>query len=357
MTPLGPMLAYSVNEDGFSRLRAINLSDESEYTMPALPEGRISGLSFNPKGGRFAFTINGPKGPGDVYSVRPLRSRMIRWTFSELGGLDPANLAPAELIRFETFDQVDGAPRTLPSFLYRPAGDGPFPVLIDIHGGPESQERPTFNPLIQYLVGEMGIAVLAPNVRGSAGYGKNSLLLDNGFRREDSVRDIGALLDWVGEQPKLDESRVALIGGSYGGFMVLASMAEYGERLRAGIDIVGISNFVTFLENTKPYRRDLRRAEYGDERDAEMRAFLTRVSPTTNAAKIKRPLFIAQGLNDPRVPASESEQMVAEIRASGGSVWYLLANDEGHGFRKKRNRDFYTAAVALFLETHLLPRE
>ena len=193
-----------------------------------------------------------------------------------------------------------------------------------------------------------------PNVRGSSGYGKAYLQLDNGYQREDSVKDIGALLDWVARQSELDAERVAVIGGSYGGYMVLASMTHYDDRLRAGIDIVGISNFVTFLENTQDYRRDLRRVEYGDERDPEMRAFLEKISPTTNAGKITKPLFVAQGLNDPRVPASESEQMVEVIRENGGVVWYLLARDEGHGFRKKANRDYYGRAVVLFLQEHLL---
>ncbi len=257
------------------------------------------------------------------------------------------------MIRYETFDQVDGRPRTIPAFLYQPRGDGPFPVLIDIHGGPEGQERPSFSSWTQFLVNELNLAVLAPNVRGSSGYGKSYLLLDNGFRREDSVKDIGTLLDWVAARPDLDAERVTVYGGSYGGYMVLASMVTYNDRLRAGIDVVGISNFVTFLKNTQDYRRDLRRAEYGDERDPAMHDFLMKISPTTNAAKIAKPLFVAQGLNDPRVPASESEQMVDVIRKGGGTVWYMLAKDEGHGFAKKSNRDFFTQAAALFLETFL----
>ncbi|MEM8993529.1 MAG: prolyl oligopeptidase family serine peptidase, partial [Acidobacteriota bacterium] len=177
------------------------------------------------------------------------------------------------------------------------------------------------------------------------------------FLREDSVKDIGSLLDWVEAQPELDADRVAVYGGSYGGYMVLASMIHYGDRLRAGVDIVGISNFVTFLTNTKDYRRDLRRVEYGDERDPAMRAHLEKISPTTRASEITKPLLIAQGLNDPRVPASESEQMVAEIRKAGGDVWYFLAKDEGHGFRKRTNRDAFQATVVLFFEQHLLPQE
>jgi dipeptidyl aminopeptidase/acylaminoacyl peptidase len=227
-------------------------------------------------------------------------------------------------------------------------------VLIYIHGGPESQFRPGFSPVFQYYLNELGLAVIAPNVRGSTGYGKNFLKLDNGYKREDSVKDIGKLLDWIKQQPELDSSRVAVIGGSYGGYMVLASMAHFNNRLRCGIDVVGISNFVTFLENTKSYRRNLRRVEYGDERDPRMRRHLERISPTANAHKIAKPILIIQGQNDPRVPASEAEQMLHAIRRNGGEAWYMLAKDEGHGFRKKSNREFYDKTVILFLQKHLL---
>ncbi|MEM8768365.1 MAG: alpha/beta fold hydrolase, partial [Pseudomonadota bacterium] len=255
---------------------------------------------------------------------------------------------------YDSFDRLDGQPRQIPAFVYRPKGPGPHPVLISIHGGPEGQYRPRFSPTFQYLVGELGLAVIAPNVRGSAGYGKSYLKLDNGLKREDSVRDIGALLDWIGTQPDLDAERVVVMGGSYGGYMVLASLVHYGDRLAAGIESVGISNFVTFLTNTQPYRQDLRRAEYGDERDPEMRAYLEAISPLNQVEKITRPLLISQGANDPRVPASESEQIYAALKASGTPVWYILAEDEGHGFRKKANRDYNAAVRTLFLEEHVL---
>jgi len=226
--------------------------------------------------------------------------------------------------------------------------------VIYIHGGPESQYRPYFSSTFQYWINELGLAVIAPNVRGSAGYGKSYLKLDNGFNREQTVRDIGALLDWIATQPNLNSDRVAVYGGSYGGYMVLASMTNYNDRLRAGVEIVGISNFVTFLENTKEYRRNLRRAEYGDERDPAMRKYLNEISPSNNAQKIRKPVFVAQGLNDPRVPASESEQIVETIRSNDGTVWYMLATDEGHGFKKKSNRDFYRDVTIMFLEEFLL---
>jgi dipeptidyl aminopeptidase/acylaminoacyl peptidase len=222
-------------------------------------------------------------------------------------------------------------------------------VLIDIHGGPESQHRPEWSSFRQYLVSKLGFAVVAPNVRGSSGYGRTYLALDNGKLREDSVRDIGALLVWIGLQSTFDRNRIVVAGGSYGGYMTLASLVHYGDRLAGGIDTVGISNFVTFLTNTADYRRELRRAEYGDEREPSMRAHLQSISPLTNAAAIRKPLLIVQGLNDPRVPASESEQMMATVRARGGEVWYLAAKDEGHGFRKKANSDVYRATIVAFL--------
>ena len=351
----GRHLAFTVNEDGVSALHVRETATGADVPTPELPTGIVYSLAFSPDGERLAMTLNTPTTPGDVYSFSlGDAGELTRWTYSETGGLSEDRFVEPELVRYETFDEVDGQARTIPAFFYKPEGDGPFPVLIDIHGGPEGQERPYFSSTTQYYVNELGIAVLAPNVRGSSGYGKSYLLLDNGFKREESVQDIGALLDWIADQPELDADRVAVYGGSYGGYMVLASMTNYNRRLRAGIDIVGISNFVTFLENTQDYRRDLRRAEYGDERDPEMREFLQEISPTTNAEKITKPLFVAQGLNDPRVPASESEQMVEVIREGGGPVWYFLAKDEGHGFSKKSNRDAFNQAAALFLETYLL---
>lgn len=351
----GRYLAFTVNEDGISHLHLRDLSQGgAAVELPERPEGLIYGLEFDPASRRLGMTVNTPRTPGDVFSLDLASKKLERWTYSELGGLSTDDLVSPQLIRFPTFDKVDGAPRTIPAFYYRPSGPGPFPVVIDIHGGPEGQERPGFNPFTQFLVDELGVAVLAPNVRGSSGYGKSYLKLDNGMLREDSVKDIGSLLDWVATQPDLDKDRVAVFGGSYGGYMVLASMFHFNDRLRAGVDVVGISNFVTFLENTQDYRRDLRRVEYGDERDAEMRTFLERISPTTNATKINDPLFVVQGLNDPRVPASESEQMVDVIRGNGGEVWYLLAKDEGHGFRKKVNRDYFLASTGLFFERYLV---
>jgi dipeptidyl aminopeptidase/acylaminoacyl peptidase len=350
----GRYLAFVANEDGIDRLHILDLQSGGEISCPALPMGRIHSLKFHPDGQRLGLVLNTPQTPGDVYVLHMTSQELVRWTNSETGGLRNEDFVVPEIIRFATFDSLDGQPRTIPSFYYRPAGEGPFPVIIDIHGGPESQARPYFHARRQFWVKEMGIAVFRPNVRGSRGYGKSYLLLDNGYKREGSVRDIGALLDWIEGRPELDSDRVAVYGGSYGGYMVLASMVHYNDRLRAAIDLYGISNFVTFLENTRDYRRYLRRAEYGDERDPRMRDFLERISPVNNAAKITKPMFIYQGLNDPRVPVSESEQMVETIRKNGGQVWYLLATDEGHGLGKRTNRDYFYGAAVLFLEKYLL---
>lgn len=351
----GRHLAYVANEDGISRLHVLALPGETPVALPALPVGVMALGGFSPDGGRLAVTINGATSPSDVHVVDLAAGGATRWTRSEVGGLDAGAFIAPTLVRFPTFDTVGGERRTIPAFYYRPPGEGPFPVVINIHGGPEAQARPVFSPQFQFLARELGVAVLVPNVRGSAGYGKAYLALDDGRRREDAVRDIGALLDWIATRPELDADRVGVSGGSYGGYMVLASMVHFGQRLRAGIDVVGISDFVTFLTNTQDYRRDLRRAEYGDERDPEMRAFLKEISPLTHAGRIDRPLFVAQGANDPRVPASEAEQIVARVRANGTLVWYLLFEDEGHGFAKKRNRDLYEAAAMLFWQRHLLP--
>jgi dipeptidyl aminopeptidase/acylaminoacyl peptidase len=236
------------------------------------------------------------------------------------------------------------------AILQRPRTQGPWPVLIDIHGGPEAQARPYFGSFHQFLLNELGIAVIEPNVRGSTGYGRSFHRLDDGKLREDSVKDIGALLDWIGMQPEFDANRVIVGGGSYGGYMVYAVMAMYPDRIAGGMSSVGISNFVTFLESTAEYRRDLRRVEYGDERDPEMRAFLEAISPTTKADSIVKPLLVAQGKNDPRVPYTEAEQVVEIVRGKGQDVWYFLALDEGHGFARKENRDLYQAVTVLFLE-------
>jgi dipeptidyl aminopeptidase/acylaminoacyl peptidase len=346
----GRYLAYVENADGVSRLTVLDNTQKREITPPGIADAHIYEVRFDRAGHRLAFTAETAQTPRDVYVYDLQSNALERWTHSEVGPVDARTFVGAERIRYPTWDRVDGQPRLLSAYVYQPRSAGPHPVVINIHGGPEAQYRPDFDAFTEFLVNELGYVVIAPNVRGSSGYGKSFLALDNGVLREDAVKDIGSLLVWIGLQRDLDRNRVVVMGGSYGGYMALASLAAYNDRLRGGIDVVGISNFVTFLTGTSAYRRDLRRAEYGDERDPRMRGFLSRISPLTNAASIRRPLLVVQGLNDPRVPRAESEQLVARIRAGGGEVWYLAAKDEGHGFRKKTNRDFYLQTAAMFLQ-------
>jgi dipeptidyl aminopeptidase/acylaminoacyl peptidase len=349
----GRHLAFVANEGGLGRVHVLSLPDHRPVDLPQLPAGVVAGIGFDPQGRRLAVTLNSATAPSDVYVHDLGAGTLVRWTESEVGGLDPARFVAPALIDYPTFDSVDGAPRRIPAFYYRPRGAGPFPVVVRIHGGPESQELPVFNPLIQYLVNEEGIAVLMPNVRGSSGYGKTWLQLDNGMRRKDAVKDIGALLDWIARQPELDAKRVGLQGQSYGGYMVLASLVDYPERIRAAIELYGISHYTSFLQNTEVYRRDQRRAEYGDERDPAMHAFFERIAPLNNAQRIRSALFVGQGANDPRVRPSESAQIVRAVRANGREVWYLEFADEGHGFLKKSNMDYFYAASVMFWRQHL----
>jgi len=346
----GRTLAFTTNEDGYSVLSLLDARTRRSQSVQT-PRGVIGGLQFAKGAPVLAFTGSGFTRTGDAYTYDLRTRRVARWTESEVGGLDASRFVEPSLAMTRSFDD-----RMVPGYLYKPAAGGPFPVVIHIHGGPEGQARPRFDPLLQYLAVESGIAILVPNVRGSDGYGKSALLADNGRLREDSVKDIGAFLDWIVAEPDLDESRVAVFGGSYGGYMVLASLVHFGERIRAGVDVVGISNFVTFLENTSPYRQDLRRVEYGDERDPGMREHLQRISPVTNVDRIRSALFVAHGANDPRVPASEAEAIVQAVRQGGREVWYMLARNEGHGFQKKENRDAFLELAVAFLERQLGPR-
>ena len=318
-----------------------------------MPIGTIGGLQFSKDNKNLGLTLNTFQSPSDTYLLELSRSplghgKLIRWTFSEVGGLDTTIFVEPELIEYGTFDG-----RKIPAFVYAKKSDKPQPVIISIHGGPEGQSRPRFSSTYQLWASSLNAAVITPNVRGSDGYGKEYLSLDNGYKREDSVKDIGALLDWIKTQPHLDSERVAVYGGSYGGYMVLASAVHYSDRLKAAIDVVGISNFVTFLKNTKDYRRDLRRVEYGDERDPDMEAFLQRISPNNNVDRINVPMFVVQGENDPRVPVTEAEQVVKSLKDNGKMVWYMNALNEGHGYRKKENRDIYQQAVIVFLKENL----
>lgn len=342
-SPDGRTIAYVVNEAGRSALRLMDARNQRALPAPALPPGIISGVRFDAAGQRIGFTLNSADAPGDVFSWDMRSRRLTRWTQSETGGIPRSTFVTPELITWRSFDGLE-----ISGFLYRPRTPGPHPVVIQIHGGPESQFRPGFNSTIQYWVNELGIAVIAPNVRGSTGYGRDFVALDDAEKREDSVRDIGALLDWIGAEQGLDSDRVIVYGGSYGGYMVLASMTHFNDRLAGGVNIVGISNFITFLENTSTYRRDLRRAEYGDEREPEMRAVFERISPLNNIGRVTKPMFVVHGYNDPRVPVSEAEQVYAAVRANGGEAWLMIAMNEGHGFARRENQQAQREAETLF---------
>jgi dipeptidyl aminopeptidase/acylaminoacyl peptidase len=346
----GHYLAYVSNEAGAGKLNLLDLRTHQDLTPPKLgAPGIIGSLSFDPQGKRLAFGFAAANQPRDAYVLSIAENRLEPWTASEAGAVDLGKFVVPHLAQFPTFDRTDGKARQIPAYVYEPATSGRHPVLISLHGGPESQFRPGFDPWIQYVVNELGFTVIAPNVRGSSGYGKSYMALDNGMLREDAVKDVGALLVWIGMQSTFDAKRVVVAGGSYGGYLTLAALVNYSDRLRGGVDVAGIGDFVSFLTNTAPYRQNQRRAEYGDERDLEMRSFLRRISPLTNADRITVPLLVVHGRNDPRVPLSEAEQVVNKLRAKGREVWYLLAADEGHGYRKKQNRDAYYATFAQFL--------
>lgn len=344
-------VAIAINEDGASRLFLFD-GDTLERKELKTPLGIVSGLSFSPDETQLGMTLARPDAPADVYSLAIEDGKLTRWTFSEIGGLDPSKFVVPQRIRVKSFDGLE-----VPAYYYRPqtaSEKKPAAVLLTIHGGPESQFQPYFSGALQYFINELGIAVIAPNVRGSSGYGKTYLKLDNAEKREDSVKDIGALLDWIAQQPELDKDRVAVSGGSYGGYMTLASLVHYPDRLKAGIDTVGIANFITFLESTAAYRQDLRRVEYGDERNEAMRKKLIEISPLTRAGEIKAALLVIHGKNDPRVPFGEAQQIADKVHANGRPVWTVYANNEGHGFAKKDNADYARAVQVLFLKEHLL---
>ncbi|QOV90325.1 S9 family peptidase [Humisphaera borealis] len=348
----GKLLAYTTNEDGSAVLHLLDTATRKELPLPKLPPGQISTLSFHANSQDLGIVLNSAKAPSDVYSVDVKSGVLTRWTQSETAGLNTDNFPDPSLVRWKSFDglQISG-------FLYKPDAakfPGKRPVIINIHGGPESQFRPGFMGSYNYYFTKLGCAAIFPNVRGSSGYGKTFLTLDNAEKREDSVKDIGALLDWIKTQPDLDPDRVMVVGGSYGGYMTLAVSVHYADRIRCAIDVVGISNFVSFLERTEPYRQDLRRVEYGDERNPAMRKVLEQISPLNNVAKIRKPLMVVHGANDPRVPLFEAEQIVKAMKEKQTPVWMLVAKDEGHGFAKKSNFQFQFYATVAFVRKFLL---
>ena len=355
MSEDGKTVAFATNENGMSRLYALDTAKDTYRPLSAVPPGLAARLTFHPNSRDLAFSLNSVQSAGDAYSVDVHTGKVERWTESEVGGLNPKTFREARLVTWKSFDG-----REISGYLSTPDPakfPGRRPVMISIHGGPEDQVRPGFRGQGNYLINELGIAILEPNVRGSDGYGKTFLKLDNGMHRDDTYKDINALLDWIAAQPNLDSARVMLRGGSYGGHMTWAVAAFYNDRIRCAEPIVGMSNLVTFLEHTESYRRDLRRVEYGDERDPAMRAYLEKIAPMNHLDTMHKPIFAVVGRNDPRVPWTESRQILDKLNAQGTPTWFMMANDEGHGYAKKRNRDFLFDAEVMFMRKYLLDGE
>ena len=350
LTHDGKMLAFLTNEEGVSVLHVRDTATGKEMPLPVLPAGVMGGVRWHKNGHELGFSLNNARGPGDCYSLDVATGKFERWTTSETA-VKTESFPQAELVRWKSFDG-----KMISGFLFKPPAKftGKRPVLVEIHGGPEGQSQPRFLGRSNYFLNELGIALIYPNVRGSTGYGKTFSLLDNGFKREDTYKDINALFDWIATQPELDADRIAVTGGSYGGHMTLAVSTFYSDRIRCSVDVVGMSNLVTFLEHTEAYRRDLRRVEYGDERDPRMREFLEKIAPMNNVDRIKKPMFVIAGKNDPRVPVSESQQIAEALKTQGTPVWLMIAKDEGHGYRKKPNQDFQFYATVEFLQKYLL---
>jgi dipeptidyl aminopeptidase/acylaminoacyl peptidase len=351
VAPDGKTVAFVTNEDGVSRLHLLDSGTCKESAIASLPIGIISDLRWHNNSVDLAFNLKSPQTPNDIYSVDVRNGKFERWSRAFTGLIDVDKLPKPEIIHWKSFDG-----RLISGVLYRPPATftGKRPVIIDIHGGPEEQYRPGFGYHDNYFVNELGVAKIFPNVRGSTGYGKAFVNLDNGLLRMNATKDIGALLDWIKNQPELDSTRVMVQGGSYGGYMALSVAANYDNRIRAVVSDSGPSNLVTFIESTAGWRRDLQRHEFGDERDPKTREFLERIAPVNNVEKMNKPLLIIQGQNDPRVPVSESQRLVVALKKRGVLVWYLLAKDEGHSFTKQANWDFQLYSTAIFVQENLL---
>lgn len=347
----GRYVAYVVNDDGRSRLTVLDTQRALELKPPGLQQGRITGIRFDDSGRKLAFSYESSRSPRDVYVYDIAAGALQRWTRSEIGPLAPGSLARAQLIHYPTWDRVGLHRRTLSAFVYMPRGPAPCPVLIALPGGRKlhSQARPGWRPFVQFLVNDLGYAVIAPNIRGSAGYGKDFRALDGGKLRDDTVRDVGALLVWIGLQPGLDAHRVAIMGHAYGGFLALASLATYSDHLRGAVDVAGIANLVDYVGHSPADQRAQRVAEFGDVQDTDMRAFLDRISPLDNVALIHRPVLVVQGLDAPGSRAADSQQLVWRLRSQGNQAWYLSATDAGNGFTSAADRQAYLATAAQFL--------
>jgi dipeptidyl aminopeptidase/acylaminoacyl peptidase len=350
MTPDGKRMAFVTNEDGYSRLEIFEVPEswDQRRSLAALvlPKGVVEEITWSQDGTRLAITFNCADDSPSIWVWDVETGSFWRATPSSLGGIPRSSFISPSLVRYPTFDG-----REIPAFLYLPHEKvEQLPIVVYVHGGPEGQSLPIFNPVIQYFVAH-GYGVLAPNVRGSSGYGYEYQSLDDVRLRMDSVADLQYAAFWLKESGIADPERIAIMGGSYGGFMVLSAVTTYPDLWAAGVDIVGIANFVTFLENTGPWRRKIRESEYGSlENDRE---FLEQISPIHSVDRIRAPMCIIHGANDPRVPVGEAEQIVTALHAHYIPVKYMRFEDEGHGLFKRANRLIAYPAIALFLEEHL----
>lgn len=341
-SPDKKIAAIVLNVDGYDKLFMYDFSEGREIDIPSsLKSTSITALRFSNRGDKMIMGINSAANPSVLYQWEFASGNVAQVTYPTLAGIDPASFVEPELIRFKSFDGLE-----VPSFVYMPKelpAGGKAPCIIFIHGGPEGQSTYGFSAVYQYFL-NAGYAVIDPNVRGSTGYGKKYEALDNIRNRENSVKDVAALVEYLKQRGDIDGSKIAVYGGSYGGYMVLACMTLYPELFAAGVDVVGISNFTTFLQNTADYRRKNRESEYGSlEHDKD---FLNEISPINRVDRITAPLMIVHGRNDPRVPVGEAEQMHEAIQGRGGNSELLIYEDEGHGIAKLKNRlDAYPKMV------------
>lgn len=351
----GRWLAWTVNENGYSRLHVRDLRDGRDVPPPAaLPPG-VYGLEWAERAPLLAVSVAGPAVAGDVWSWNLAAGTLVRSTESSLAGLDPRAFVVPEAVSFPSWDgEVIHGLLYLPRAGARQGGGQRPPVLLGVHGGPTSQARPTYSPAFQYLLSR-GIAVLDLNFRGSTGYGKRFTRLDNQRLRPNAVKDMAGALDWLGQDGRVDTARAAVMGGSYGGYMTFAALTTLPGRFDAGVGFVGVSNWVTALEGASPALKASDVIEYGNIDDAAERAYFTSISPITYVDSVRAPLMVLHGANDPRDPVAEADQLVRAIRARGGDVEYLRFPDEGHGIRKLSNRVIAYRRIARFLERTLAP--
>jgi dipeptidyl aminopeptidase/acylaminoacyl peptidase len=350
LSPDGRTIAVVLDKGAASELQLLALSGRPRMT-PSLPPGTITDLVWRPTGTELAFSLSGGRSFHDVYSVFTATGKSERWTRSEMGGANPESLPDAELVRWKSFDGL-----SISGWMYRPPArfSGPRPVIINVHGGPVDRERPRGLGRSNYFRNEMGIAVIYPNIRGSAGFGASFEELDNGRLREHAIKDIGALLDWIGTQPSLDKSRVMIVGASYGGYVALASAIEYGDRLRSVQAAFAISDFPSFLESTDMSRQANRNSEYGDPSDPAMREFLTKISPLANVSRLKIPLYLVHGAKDTRVPVAQADMLAEAVKAQGTPLWYVKYQDAGHQTLNQVNNDFNQYSWTLFVQKYLM---